>query len=46
MRFCNIENTNIARLRPGYDYSYLDKYGLIEENTPVNDKIILNREMY
>ena len=29
------------QLRPGYDYSHLDKYGLAKENTPVNDKTVL-----
>ena len=27
--------------KPGYDYSHLDKWGLIKENTPLNDKIVL-----
>ena len=40
-RFCNIHDTNVVRLRPGYDYSFLDQYGIAQENTPVNDKIIL-----
>jgi DNA-directed RNA polymerase II subunit RPB2 len=32
---------NISGLKPGYDYSQLDKFGLIKENTPLNDKIML-----
>jgi DNA-directed RNA polymerase II subunit RPB2 len=40
--FTNIENsTNIVGTKPGYDYSLLDKYGLIKENTEVNDKTVL-----
>jgi len=40
--FTNIENsTNIVGTKPGYDYSQLDKYGLIKENTEVNDKTVL-----
>jgi DNA-directed RNA polymerase II subunit RPB2 len=40
--FTNIENTtNIVGTKPGYDYSKLDKYGLIKENTEVNDKTVL-----
>jgi len=32
---------NISGLKPGYDYSQLDKFGLIKENTPLNDKIMV-----
>jgi len=32
---------NVAKIKPGYDYSYLDKWGLIKENTPLNDKIVV-----
>lgn len=39
--FCNIHNTNVVRLKPGYDYSYLDKDGLVKENTKLDDKIVL-----
>ena len=39
--FCNIHDTNVVKLKPGYDYSYLDKYGIIKENTKLNDKIVL-----
>ena len=34
------ENT-IVGTKPGYDYSYLDEYGLIKENIEVDDKKIL-----
>jgi len=32
---------NVSGLKPGYDYSYLDQWGLIKENTPLDDKMIL-----
>ena len=40
-RFANIEKNNVINKKRGYDYSYLDDYGMIKENTPLNDKIIL-----
>jgi DNA-directed RNA polymerase II subunit RPB2 len=42
-RFTNIESVadNMVGLRPGYDYSQLDRHGLIREGTPVTDKTIL-----
>jgi DNA-directed RNA polymerase II subunit RPB2 len=39
--FANIENENVIGLKPGYDYGDLDEYGLIKENTPVDDKKVL-----
>ena len=40
--FTNIESeSNVVGTKPGYDYSKLDKYGLIRENTPVDDKTVL-----
>ena len=39
--FENIEDANVAGLKFGYDYSSLDKYGLIKENTEMNDKKIV-----
>jgi len=40
--FTEIETKeNISGLKPGYDYSHLDKWGLIKENTPLDDKMIL-----
>jgi DNA-directed RNA polymerase II subunit RPB2 len=40
--FTEIESKeNISGLKPGYDYSHLDKWGLIKENTPLDDKMIL-----
>jgi DNA-directed RNA polymerase II subunit RPB2 len=40
-KFANIEKNNVIRIKPGYDYSYLDDYGLVKENTPLNEKIIV-----
>ena len=40
-RFANIEKTNIIGLKPGYDYSDLDEFGLIKENTMLDDKKVL-----
>uniref|UniRef100_A0A6C0LBE0 DNA-directed RNA polymerase n=1 Tax=viral metagenome TaxID=1070528 RepID=A0A6C0LBE0_9ZZZZ len=30
---------NVIGIKPGYDYSHLDKYGMIRENTPLDDKM-------
>jgi len=40
-RFANIEKNNVVKIKPGYDYSLLDEHGMIKENTPLNDKIVL-----
>ena len=39
--FTEIANKNVTGIKAGYDYSYLDKSGLVKENTPINDKIVL-----
>jgi len=40
--FTNIENeTNVIGTKPGFDYSKLDKDGLVRENTPIDDKTVL-----
>jgi DNA-directed RNA polymerase II subunit RPB2 len=40
--FTNIESElDIVGTKPGYDYSKLDKYGIIRENTDINDKTVL-----
>jgi DNA-directed RNA polymerase II subunit RPB2 len=40
--FTNIENdSSVLKTRPGYDYSKLDKYGLIREGTPIDEKTVL-----
>lgn len=41
-KFVNIESEQgVVGTKPGYDYSKLDQYGLINENTPINDKTVL-----
>ena len=40
-KFLNIEKNNVIGKKQGYDYSFLDEYGLVKENTELNDKIIL-----
>ena len=37
----HMKNEKNVELKPGYDYNYLDDYGLIRENTPMDDKKIL-----
>jgi len=39
--FANIMDENVIGLKHGYDYSDLDQYGLIKENTPLDDKKVL-----
>ena len=43
--FANISKHNVIGIKPGYDYSLLDDDGLVEENTPMNDKIVLIGQM-
>ena len=40
-KFTQIEGKTVSGLKPGVDYSYLDKYGLVKENTFLHDKIAL-----
>ena len=40
-QFANIEKSNAVGTRNGFDYSQLDEYGLIKENTPLDDKTVL-----
>ena len=40
--FSNIEGLpNVVGLKPGYKYDLLDSFGIIRENTPVDDKTVL-----
>jgi len=39
--FSNFETKEVMKIKPGYDYSQLDKDGIIKENTPLDDKIVL-----
>lgn len=43
--FADISKENVSGLKPGYDYSHLDKWGLVKENTPLDDKIIVIGKM-
>ena len=40
-RFVNIEESNVIGLKQGADYSNLDKYGIVKENTPLTEKTVL-----
>jgi hypothetical protein len=40
-KFANIEKQNVSGIKPGYDYSLLDEEGLIRENTPLHDKVVV-----
>ena len=40
-KFANIENEKVVGQKPGYDYSNLDKNGLIIENTIMDDKKVV-----
>lgn len=42
-RFTNIASIqdSIVGLKPGYDYSQLDNFGLVKEGTPMNDKTVV-----
>ena len=37
----NLKYETKINTKPGYDYNYLNDYGLIEENTEMNDKKVL-----
>ena len=39
--FTDISKKEVSGLKAGYDYSYLDKWGMIKENTPLDDKMVL-----
>jgi DNA-directed RNA polymerase II subunit RPB2 len=40
-KFANVESEPVIGLKPGYDYSSLDKHGLIKENTLMDDKKVV-----
>ena len=41
-KFTNVEmESNVVGTKSGYDYSKLDKYGLIREGTEINEKTVL-----
>ena len=40
--FANIESKqNVSRLKEGFDYSKLDANGLVKENTPIDDRVVV-----
>ena len=44
--FTNIETKpNVKGIKDGFDYSKLDKYGLVKENTPIDDRVVLIGEV-
>jgi DNA-directed RNA polymerase beta subunit len=40
-KFANIEKNNVIRTKAGFDYSQLDDYGMIKENTALNDQTVV-----
>jgi len=40
-KFANVDKNNVIKKKQGFDYSQLDDYGLIKENTELNDKTIV-----
>ena len=44
--FSNVESKpNVKGIKDGFDYSKLDKYGLVKENTAIDDRIVLIGEL-
>ncbi len=44
--FSNVQaKPGVKKLKEGYDYSKLDNYGLVRENTEIDDKIVLIGEL-
>ena len=44
--FANIESKpNVTGIKDGFDYSKLDNYGLVKENTPIDDRVVLIGEV-
>jgi len=44
--FANIEaKQNVKGIKEGFDYSKLDQYGLVKENTPIDEKVVLIGEV-
>jgi DNA-directed RNA polymerase II subunit RPB2 len=44
--FANIESKpNVKGIKDGFDYSKLDKYGIVKENTVIDDRIVLIGEV-
>ncbi len=44
--FTNIESKpNVKGIKEGFDYSNLDKYGIVKENTTIDDRVVLIGEV-
>jgi hypothetical protein len=44
--FSNIESKpNVKGIKEGFDYSKLDKYGIVKENTVIDDRVVLIGEL-
>jgi len=44
--FANIESKpNVKGIKEGFDYSKLDQYGIVKENTPIDDRVVLIGEV-
>jgi DNA-directed RNA polymerase II subunit RPB2 len=44
--FANIESRpNVKGIKEGFDYSKLDKHGIVKENTPIDDRVVLIGEV-
>jgi hypothetical protein len=39
--FADVQTKNVTGLKPGYDYSKLDKWGLIKEDSALDDKTVV-----
>jgi hypothetical protein len=39
--FSNVITKNVKGLKPGYDYTYIDKTGLVKEGTLINENIVV-----
>jgi len=41
VHFADVATKNAKGIKPGYDYSHLDKFGIIRENVPLDDKMVV-----
>ena len=39
--FSNVSGKNVVGIKKGYDYSHLDKWGLVKENTELNETTVV-----
>jgi DNA-directed RNA polymerase II subunit RPB2 len=40
-RFKNVQTSDAKGIKPGYDYSYLNEWGLVKEGTQMHDKVVV-----